>query len=129
MAMEITFPGGVAVNALHKGFTIATDQPEKAGGANSAPTPFNLFLASIGTCAGFFALRFCQEREIDTSDLKVTMDTERDPEAHRISKIRIEIQLPKNFPEKYQKAILRAVDQCTVKRHIVEPPEIEVATV
>lgn len=128
MAMEITFPGGVAVNALYKGFTIATDQPEKAGGKNSAPAPFDLFMASIGTCAGFFALRFCQERELPIEGLKVSLDTERDPESHRIAKIRIRIDLPEGFPEKYRKAIVRAVDQCTVKRHILEPPQFEVVT-
>ena len=129
MGMEMTFPGGVAVNALYKGFSIGTDQPEKKGGANSAPSPFDLFLASIGTCAGFFALRFCQERNLDTWGLKVTLDIVRDPERQRISKLRIEVRLPKDFPGKYEKAILRAIDQCAVKRHIVEPPEFEVITV
>jgi ribosomal protein S12 methylthiotransferase accessory factor len=129
MAMEVTFPGGIAVNALYKGFTIPTDQPEKSGGKNSAPAPFDLFVASIGTCAGFFAMRFCQERDIDTSDLKVTLDTERDEERKRLAKIKIEIQLPQGFPEKYKKAIIRAADQCPVKRHIIEPPEFEVVAV
>ena len=127
--MEITFPGGVSVNALYKGFTIRSDQPEKSGGANAAPSPFDLFLGSIGTCAGFFALRFCQERQIDTAGLRLTMDVERDEERHRVSKLKIRIHLPKDFPEKYHKPIIRAVDQCAVKRHIMEPPEFEVETV
>lgn len=129
MAMEMTFPGGVAVHARYKGFTIATDQPEKNGGGNAAPAPFDLFLASLGTCAGFFALRFCQERQLDTDGLRVTLDTERKPEGHGIAKVRLEVTLPPGFPEKYRKAILRAVDQCSVKRHILEPPEFEVVTV
>jgi ribosomal protein S12 methylthiotransferase accessory factor len=128
MSMEITFPGGVAVNALYKGYTIVTDQAERNGGKGSAPAPFDLFLASIGTCAGFFALRFCQEREIDTAALKVTMDADRDPETKRVAKVQIAIGLPPGFPEKYRKAIVRAVDQCSVKRHILEPPEFEVVT-
>jgi ribosomal protein S12 methylthiotransferase accessory factor len=129
MAMEVTFPGGIAVNALYKGFTIPTDQPEKSGGNNSAPSPFDLFLASIGTCAGFFALRFCQERELDTTGLKLTLDTERDEERHRLSKVRVQIHLPDSFPQKYRKAIIRAADQCPVKRHIMEQPEFEMVTV
>ncbi len=129
MSMEITFPGGVAVNAEYRGHTIRTDQPERAGGGNTAPAPFDLFLASIGTCAGFFALRFCQERDIDTRDLTVTLDTERAPDGHGIGKIRIAVHLPTGFPDKYRKAILRAVDQCAVKRHIVEPPAFELVAV
>ncbi|GAB4258366.1 MAG: OsmC family protein [Deferrisomatales bacterium] len=126
MAMEITFPGGLAVEAHYKGFTIRTDQPERGGGGNTAPAPFDLFLASIGTCAGFFALRFCQERGIDTQGLALTLDTEKAPDGHRIAAVRLELRLPRSFPEKYRKAILRAVDQCTVKRHILEPPAFEV---
>lgn len=129
MSMDIRFPGGVAVTAHHKGFTISTDQPGANGGANSAPSPFDLFLASLGTCAGFFALRFCQQRDLDTTGLRLTLDTEHDPEVHRIAKARIAIHLPEGFPEKYRKAILRSVDQCSVKRHILEPPAFEVVTV
>ncbi len=129
MAMEITFPGGVAVNAEYRGHTIRTDQPERAGGGGTAPAPFDLFLASIGTCAGFFALRFCQERGIDTRDLRVTLDTERAEDGHGIARIRIEAHLPAGFPDKYRKAILRAMDQCAVKRHIVEPPAFELVAV
>jgi putative redox protein len=125
--MEIRFPGGVAVEAVEKGFTIRTDQPVLAGGAGSAPSPFDLFLASIGTCAGFYALRFCQERQLSTTGLSVSLAAERDAEKKRVKRIHIEIDLPDAFPEKYRGAILRAVDQCTVKRLILEPPEFDVA--
>ena len=77
MSMEIRFPGGVAVEAIHAGMTIRTDQPVKAGGEGTAPSPFDLFLASIGTCAGYYALRFCQERDLSTEGLGLTMDWER----------------------------------------------------
>ncbi|MHB8765721.1 MAG: OsmC family protein, partial [Deferrisomatales bacterium] len=79
----------------------------------------------IGTCAGYFALRFCQERELDTAGLKVTLDAPRDPQTHRAATIHLRLHLPEGFPEKYQKAILRAVDQCAVKRHILEAPEFD----
>ena len=68
--MEITFPGGVQVSAQHKGFEIIADQPEKNGGQNTAPSPFDFFLISLGTCAGFFALRFCQQRELPTTGIE-----------------------------------------------------------
>lgn len=129
MDMEMTFPGGVAVAAHFNGFTVATDQPEPYGGGGTAPTPFELFLASIGTCAGLFALRFCQERQIDTSGLRVTLEAPRDPETKRVARVGIRVHLPPGFPEKYRAAILRAVDQCSVKRHILEPPEFDLAAV
>ncbi len=124
--MEIRFPGGLAVEALHGGFVIRTDQPVAEGGGASAPSPFDLFLASLGTCAGYYALRFCQERGLPAEGLSVGLTTERDPARKRLSRIRIEIRLPEGFPEKYRPAILRAADQCAVKRHVVEAPEFEV---
>ena len=129
MPMEMMFPGGVVVEAVHGGMTIRTDQPERAGGGGSAPSPFDLFLASIGTCAGFYALRFCQERELQTEGLALAMDWERSPETKLITTIRIDVKLPEGFPEKYRGAILRAIDQCAVKKHFVDPPKFEVATV
>jgi putative redox protein len=125
MDMEIGFPGGVAVTAHYKGFVVRADQPAQAGGQNSAPSPFDLFLCSLGTCAGFYALRFCQERQIDTSGLKVGLSFERNPDRKTVTKVRIEVDLPEGFPEKYRQAILRAIDGCTVKRHLAEPPEFE----
>ncbi len=126
--MKITFPGGVAVNAEFDGFTVKSDQPARAGGQGAEPSPFDLFLASLGTCAGFFALRFCQQRELSTDGLSLSLVIERDPEKKLPSKVQIIINLPDDFPDKYRSAIIRATDQCAVKRSIADPPEFEVVT-
>jgi putative redox protein len=127
--MEIQFPGGLRVEALHQGFRIRTDQPTKSGGTGTAPSPFDLFLASIGTCAGFYVLRFFQQRGLDTEGLGLTVTPEWDPERKLATRIRIEIAVPESFPGKYREAVLRAVDQCSVKRHLLEPPAFDVVTV
>lgn len=127
--MDFRFPGGLEVEALHEGFTIRTDQPVSQGGSGAAPTPFDLFLASIGTCAGLYALRFCQQRNLDSEGLGLAVTPEKSADGKRVSSLRIEVTLPPSFPEKYREAILRAVDQCKVKRHILEPPQFEVTTV
>lgn len=127
MDMTLNFPGGVAVEANWKGHTIRTDQPARDGGGDSAPAPFDLFLASIATCAGFYALRFCQERQFSTEGLALSMSMERDPEKKKISLVRIRLTPPKGFPEKYNAAIVRAMDTCAVKRHVLDPPEFDVA--
>jgi putative redox protein len=129
MSMTISFPGGVAVNATFKDQTVRTDQPVSAGGAGSAMAPFDLFLASIGTCMGFYALRFCQERSIDTNGLGLTLDPVRDETQRQVAKLAIRVVLPERFPEKYREAMLRAVDHCAVKRHIVHPPAFEIELV
>ncbi|MCK4537078.1 MAG: OsmC family protein [Desulfuromonadales bacterium] len=127
--MKITFPGGYAVNAHYKGFEIPTDQPEDNGGANSAPAPFDLFLVSLGTCAAFYAMRFCQQRGLPTDELEFEMDTVDHPVTHRTEKIIMTIKVPTEFPEKYRRAIVRATNQCSVKRAILDPPEMVVETI
>ena len=124
--MHISFPGGVAVKADYKGFSIVSDQSEANGGSNSAPSPFDLFLISLGNCAGFFALRFCQQRDLDTSGLGLSLSAQRNPETKRLDKVALIIQLPTGFPEKYRQAIIKATDQCAVKKAILDPPEFEV---
>jgi ribosomal protein S12 methylthiotransferase accessory factor len=127
--MEITFPGGVAVEARFADFSVRTDQPVAYGGQNSAPAPFDLFLASLGTCAGLFVLLFCQERQLPTTGLRLSLETERDTEKHRLNKVRMAIHLPPEFPEKYRRAVIRAANQCSVKRVILDPPEFDVVTI
>ena len=126
MKMDITFPGGAAVDASFRGFTVRTDQPERAGGQEAAPAPFDLFLTSLGTCAGHYVVRFLQSRELSTEGLRMTVEPVRDPESRRLTTIRMGVELPEGFPDKYRRAIQRAVDQCTVKKVMEDPPEFEV---
>ena len=128
MTIRVTFPGGVGVNASLNGHSVHTDQPPPLG-MDSAPSPFDLFLLSIATCAGFYALRFCQQRALSTEGLGVSVDVVRESDGKHVSDIRIEVQLPAGFPDKYQTAIVRSIDQCAVKRHIIEPPRFEVTAV
>jgi putative redox protein len=122
----VSFPGGMKVDAAYKGFVIKTDQPLDEGGDNAAPSPFDLFLASIAACAGYYLLAFCRERKLSLDQAGVMMTMERDPETKMISRVRIELKLPVGFPEKYTAAVLKVVDACTVKRHILKAPAFEV---
>ena len=122
--MEVTFPGGKRVDALYRGSIIRTDQRPANGGEGSAPAPYDLFMASIATCAGIYVLSFLQKRDLATEGAGVTASFHRDPQTHRVSKIELDIRLPSGFPEKYRKAIVRAADQCAVERTIMDPPEI-----
>ena len=126
MQIELEFPGGAAVNAKLRGHVVKTDQTVRGGGQDSAPAPFDLFLASIATCAGFYALRFCQSRSLETTGLGLTLTTVREPESHALQRIELELDLPGGFPSKYERAIVRAIDQCAVKRALVEPPDFAI---
>jgi putative redox protein len=127
--LNVTFPGGKRVDAEYGGFTIRTDQPARSGGDASAPPPFDLFLASIATCAGIYVKGFCDSRGIATDGLGMTMNVVHDPETHRIGRLEIEIRLPESFPPTHRDAVIRAADQCAVKKHIFNPPAFEIRTV
>jgi ribosomal protein S12 methylthiotransferase accessory factor len=124
--MEISFPGGKKVAADWHGFEIMTDQPAAAGGAGSAPSPFDLFLASLGTCAGIFVLGFIQSRGLSTEGLKIVQSMDWDAEEHRMKKISFRVVLPRDFPDKYKAAAIKAAEQCLVKRTLHSPPEFEI---
>ena len=127
MEMMIDFPQNVCVDAHFAGFTVKTDQGAPVGDG-SAPAPFGLFLASIGTCAGFYVLSFCQHRGLSTENIRIIQRSETNPATRMIERITLEIQVPPAFPEKYHAALVRAADQCAVKKHLEQPPMIEVAT-
>jgi len=126
--MVITSGGGKKVNAEYRGFTIETDQSERNGGEGSAPEPFMLFLASIGTCAGIYVYSFCQERGIPTEHVRILQKHEKKESGRGIGKITLEIQVPEDFPEKYLPALVKAANLCAVKKHIQDAPEFDVHT-
>jgi putative redox protein len=129
MKIEISFAGNKKVNARINDMVIQTDQPIRAGGDGNAPTPFDLFLASLGTCAGIFVKSFCDQRGIPTDNIRLIQDMEYDHARHLISSIEIRIEVPADFPEKYKEAVKNAANLCSVKRHLHEPPQMNVMVV
>ncbi len=127
--MVIDFPGGARVDAHFGPYTIKTDQPPAGGGAGSAPAPFSLFLASLGTCAGIYVLGFCRSRNLPTEGIRLVQRMQADPATHMVSRVWLEIHLPAGFPERYKDALIRSAEQCAVKKHLERPPAITVSTV
>jgi putative redox protein len=122
MEMEIVFPGGARVDAVMGNMVIPTDQD------GSAPAPFGLFLASIGTCAGIYVLGFCQHRGLPTEGIKIIQRLHFSPVTRMVEEVDLDIVVPPEFPEKYYDALIRAADQCAVKKHLENPPRFNVQT-
>ena len=117
------------MSARFGSFTVETDQPQTVGGEGTAPTPFQVFLASLATCAGFYVLGFCKMRRISTEGIRLIQTLEQNPETKMVSKIRLEIHLPPDFPQQYASAVIRSAESCLVKKHLEKPPAFEVVTV
>jgi ribosomal protein S12 methylthiotransferase accessory factor len=128
MGLEITlsFPGGKKVFAQVGDFVVETDQSRESGGDGSAPEPFRLFLASIATCSGIYVLDFCTNRGISMEGIRLIQKHEYNREKKRLDKVTQEIHVPKDFPQKYHEALIRASKLCAVKKTMLDPPEMPV---
>ena len=129
MDMVIDFPGGSRVDAHFGPFTVKTDQPVAGGGDESAPSPFAIFLSSLGTCAGIYVLGFCKQRGLPTDGIRIIQKVLPSPfKPGMIGKVKLEILVPPEFPKKYYSALVRSAEQCAVKKHLETPPEFEIVT-
>lgn len=124
--MEITFDGGKVVTAHSHGHTIRTDQPVDNGGGDTAASPFELFLASIGTCAGIYVKSFCDNRQIPADKIKIIQTTDYNKETGLPTSVKLDIQFPPDFPEKYKASLLHVAGLCKVKKSIASPPTFEI---
>lgn len=127
MEMMIDFPGGAQVDAHFGPFTVHTDQPS-GNEYGSGPTPFEVFLSSLGTCAGIYVLGFCRQRGLPTEGIRIIQRANSDRQTGMVNEIEIEILVPPTFPEKYYEALVRSADQCKVKKHMENPPHFKVHT-
>ncbi len=128
MEIIVTLPGGKRVDAHVNGFTLHTDQPRESGGEGSAPEPFTLFLASLGTCAGLYVAAFCRARDIPTENIRLVQRSEHDAKTGRLARVTLDVQVPPEFPTQYREAVARAAAACKVKKTLFDPPELTVTT-
>ncbi|MBN1919004.1 MAG: OsmC family protein [Verrucomicrobia bacterium] len=128
MEIRVSFPGGKRVDAELEGtgFVVRTDQARDSGGDGAAPEPYQLFLASIATCAGIYVLSFCQERGLPADAVTLVQRHDYDDSGKKLTKVKITLDVAAEFPEKYRRALVRAVNLCAVKRALADPPQFEV---
>lgn len=128
MELKVTLEGNKKVSTHIGDHLIMTDQPEKQGGTNTAPAPYDLFLASIATCAGFYIQSYCENKGIDSSGIELTLSVTRD-EKKAINGFITTIHVPEEIPEKLHGALKKVAAQCAVKKTIMNNPEFIVETV
>jgi ribosomal protein S12 methylthiotransferase accessory factor len=127
MDLTVTLPGNGRVDVAFGDFVIHTDRSREHGGAESAPQPFDTFLAAIGACAGAYVFAYCEARGIPSDGIRLH---ERCTfgENHRLERVEIEIALPPGFPDKYRAGVRIAAESCKIKKTLTSPPTFEVTT-
>lgn len=122
----VSWEGGARFTADIRGHKLTVDQPEKGGGADSAPMPVELLPTSLGTCVALYVQRFLATRQLDASGLTVEVTSTGAPNPNRIARFAIEVKIPGGVPEKYRDAVRRAAEGCTVHHTLTHAPEIVV---
>lgn len=106
---------------------LAVDQPEAAGGADSAPTPTGLFVASVAACAAFYANRFLRRHGLPEGALEVGADYEMDERPSRVYAIRLTVTTPFRLEDDVALGLLRAIDRCTIHESLRHAPSVVVS--
>ena len=123
---KITFGTNKKVDAAFRQFELKTDQSKESGGDETAPEPFELFLAALGTCAGIYAKSFLDVRKISTRGMYLTLEPFFKENQKLMDRIRICLYVTQAFPEKYMRAIIKSMEGCAVKNQL--HPDLNVET-
>lgn len=126
MDIEINLLEGQKVEASFNGFKIVSDQPVENKGDNSAPSPFDYFMASTAMCAGFFVKSYCNARGLPAEKIKLKQKSIKSPENKYKYQIEIYLEVPEDFSEKDRAGLIRAIEGCSVKKAINEIPEFAI---
>ena len=116
--------GNVKFEATTRGHRVICDQPAENGGADSGMTPPEFLLASLGTCAGFYAAQYLKARSLAAEGLEVLVTAEKAKQPARLGSFRIEVVAPGVAPE-HEQGILRAVKACLIHNTLLHAPAIE----
>jgi len=117
-SFKVSFPGNKKVDVEFGKFTIKTDQSVKNGGDETAPEPFAVFLSSLAACAGIYAKSFCDTRTLSTENMQIFLDASFKKGQAHMEEIRIRLHVGPDFPEKYVKPIIKAMEGCAVKNQL-----------
>ncbi len=126
--MEVTVEhlGAVQFEIKARQHTIASDQPVESGGFDEGMTPPELLLASLGSCAAFYAAEYLRQKGLATEGTRVTVHAEKVKNPARVDNIRIDVELPLACDERDVAGVNRAVHNCLIHNTLLHPPVIEI---
>ena len=122
--MTARHQGGDQFEIDVRGHRVIVDQPTGVGGKDLGPTPTELFIAGIASRVGFYAERFLRRHSLPVEGLEVRCEFKMDPEAARVSSVRLRVMVPAFLEEKHRRALLAVVDHCTVHNSLRYPPSV-----
>ena len=129
MEVIVDYLGAVQFEVKAREHTIACDQPEANGGFNEGMTPPELLLASLGTCAGYYAAEYLKTRRLSGDGMRIRVTAEKAKNPARLSSFRIEVRLAAELEQRHHEGLLRAIHSCLIHNTLLNPPRIELEIV
>jgi len=125
--MDVRYVAGEAYEVAVRGHRLVVDQPADAGGRDSAPTPTELFVASLAACVAFYAGRFLTRHGYSRDGLAVSMGYSMTSDRPaRVSGIRLRVRVPAGLPPQRRAALRAVVSHCTVHNSLASPPSVTI---
>jgi len=127
MELTVNYLGNVQFEAETRGHKLICDQPYENRGDNDGMTPPELLLASLATCAGYYAVEYLKTRNLPMEGLRVRINAEKAKNPARLSKFVIGVEAPELTDDNHIEGVRRSVERCLIKNTLLVPPEIELA--
>ena len=126
MAISVLWTSGDSFVVDVRAHFLTIDQPFDVGGKDLGPTPTELFVASLGSCIGFYAARFMRRHDIAAEGLRVDCDFQMAEHPARVASIDVHLSLPPGFPEERRGALTAVIEHCTVHNSMRQPPKVDI---
>ncbi len=122
MDVHVTYQDGVKFQASCRGHKILSDQPLDNDGQDEGMTPPEWFLASLGACVGFYAVKYLEARHLDATGLDISVTADKVTDPLRIDHIHIQVKTSVPIEPRHQKGLERAVDACIIHNTLTHSP-------
>ena len=126
MEVKITHLDRVKFAIQSRSHTILCDQPAENGGEDCGMTPPELLLASLGSCAAFYAVQYLKTRNLAETGVEVTVTAEKLKQPARVGNFRVHVLCPVSLTEEQTEGLMRSVHHCLVHNTLLTPHEIAI---
>jgi uncharacterized OsmC-like protein len=125
MEVSATYLGGSKFEAEARGHRVICDQPVDNGGADEGMTPPEFLLASLATCAGYYAMRYLRTRGLPTEGIKIRVTAQKAAQPARLASFAIEVTAPGVY-ERHEAGLFRALKACLIHNTLTGGPKIDI---
>ena len=124
MQVTVEHLGGMQFEVFAREHRIVCDQPVENGGFDEGMTPPEMLLASLGSCAGFYAAQYLKKHHIAVEGTIVRVSAEKATNPPRLSDFYIQVEIPSAIGDQHSAGIQEAVRHCLIHNTLLNPPNI-----